>query len=70
MKVDFGSQDVLEIVEKAYEQPQNENASSQNKKDALATLRKKDQQALTFIHHCLDDSMFEKVVDATMSKEL
>ena len=65
----FGSQNVLEIVEKCYVQPQNEDALSQNDKDALVKTRKKDQQALTLIHQYLDDLMFEKVADATTAKE-
>ena len=69
IKAVLGTQDVWEIVEKGYEQPQNENTLSQNEKDALAKLKKKNQQALTLIHQCLDDSLFEKVADATMSKE-
>ena len=69
MKVMLGSQDVWEIVEKGYVQPQNEYTLSQNEKDALAKTRKKDQQALTLIHQCLDDLIFEKVADATTAKE-
>ena len=43
MKAVLGSQDVWEIIEMGYEQPQNENTLSQNEKDALAKLKKKDQ---------------------------
>ena len=50
IKVVLGSQDVWEIIEKGYEQPQNENTLSQNENDALTKLKKKDQQALTLIH--------------------
>ncbi|XP_070026400.1 uncharacterized protein [Nicotiana sylvestris] len=69
MKVILGSQDVWEIVDRGYAKPDNEEALPQNKKEVLAKTRKKDQQALTLIHQCLDDVMFEKVADATTSKE-
>ncbi|XP_070039175.1 uncharacterized protein [Nicotiana tomentosiformis] len=70
MKVILGSQDVWEIVDRGYAKPDNEEALPQNEKDVLAKTRKKDQQAPMLIHQCLDDSMFEKVADATTSKEV
>ncbi|XP_070002253.1 uncharacterized protein [Nicotiana sylvestris] len=69
MKAILGSQDVWEIVDRGYAKPDNEEALPQNEKLVLAKTRKKDQQALTLIHQCLDDAMFEKVADATTSKE-
>ncbi|XP_019231771.1 PREDICTED: uncharacterized protein LOC109212574 [Nicotiana attenuata] len=69
MKAILGSQDVWEIVDRGYAKPDNEEALPQNEKDVLAKTRKKDQQALTLIHQCLDDAMFEKVADATTLKE-
>ncbi|XP_070052528.1 uncharacterized protein [Nicotiana tomentosiformis] len=55
--------------DRGYAKPDNEEVLPQNKKDILAKTRKKDQQALTLIHQCLDDAMFEKVADTTTSKE-
>ncbi|XP_070019488.1 uncharacterized protein [Nicotiana sylvestris] len=69
MRAILGSQDVWEIVDTGYAKPDNEEALPQNEKDVLAKTRKKDQQALTLIHQYLDDAMFEKVADATTSKE-
>ncbi|KAH0652577.1 hypothetical protein KY289_030255 [Solanum tuberosum] len=69
MKVILGSQDVWDIVDKGYTEPANEETLSSNENEVLLKTRKKDQQALTLIHQCLDDGMFEKVADATISKE-
>ncbi|XP_070035165.1 uncharacterized protein [Nicotiana tomentosiformis] len=44
-------------------------AKPDNEKDVLAKTRKQDQQAPMLIHQCLDDTMFEKVEDATTLKE-
>ncbi|KAJ0981219.1 hypothetical protein J5N97_009474 [Dioscorea zingiberensis] len=64
----LGSQDVSEIAEKGCEQSVNEEALTAAQKDAFQKVRKKDQQALTLIHMCLDESMFEKVVSVTSTK--
>ncbi|XP_070057543.1 uncharacterized protein [Nicotiana tomentosiformis] len=69
MKAIVGSQDVWEIVDRGYAKFDNEEALPQNKKDVLAKTRKKDQQAIKLIHQYLDNAMFEKVADATTSKE-
>ena len=68
MKALLGSQDVWEIVEKGCEQPTNEEVLTAAQKDAFQKLRKKDQQALTLIHMCLDGIMFEKATTATTAK--
>ena len=69
MKALLGSQDVWEIVEKGFEQPESDEGLSQQQIDAMHKARKKDQQALTLIHMCLDENMFEKVSSARSAKE-
>ncbi|KAJ8749283.1 hypothetical protein K2173_018763 [Erythroxylum novogranatense] len=69
MKALLGAHDAWEIVESGYVQPQNEAALPPNEKDALTKSRKNNQKALTFIHQCLDEGMFEKVAQASTAKE-
>ncbi|GAV83302.1 UBN2 domain-containing protein [Cephalotus follicularis] len=69
MKAILGAQSAWEVVNKSYEEPQDEATLNQVQKDALEKSRKKDQHALSIIHQGLDDAMFEKVANATTSKE-
>lgn len=41
MKALLGSQDALEVMEKGYAQPENEDSLSQNEKETLLRMKKK-----------------------------
>ena len=64
----LGSQDVWEIVDKGYTEPENEVSLNQTQRDALCNIRKKDQKALTIIHQAIDDGTFEKISGAAIAR--
>ena len=66
MRVLFGAQDVLDLVSEGYV-PAAADATVEQKSEEKAT-RKRDQKALFFIHQCVDENVFEKIVDATTSE--
>ncbi|GAV71498.1 LOW QUALITY PROTEIN: DUF4219 domain-containing protein, partial [Cephalotus follicularis] len=69
MKAILGAQSAWEVVNKGIERLQEGATLNQVQRDALEKSRKKDQHALSIIHQGLDDAMFEKVANATTSKE-
>nr|GEV97873.1 copia-type polyprotein [Tanacetum cinerariifolium] len=69
MKALLSSHDVREIVEKGVEKVDDESSLSVAERVEFQKARKKDQSGLTLIYQCLDDTMFDKVANATTSKE-
>ena len=54
---------------RSYTSPIDEASLSQEEKDALTKIKKKDQQAFALIHQGLDEAMFLKLTDATNAKQ-
>ncbi|XP_028078272.1 uncharacterized protein LOC114280122 [Camellia sinensis] len=72
MRVLLASQDLWDLIEKGYEEPnsqEDEDKLSENQKNGLKGSRKGDKKALFLLYQCIDESTFEKVSFATTSKE-
>ena len=69
MKALLGAHDVWDVVEKGFNEPENEAALSQDQNTALKDSRKRDKKALYLIYQALDDDGFEKISSATSAKE-
>lgn len=69
MKALLGAHDVWDIVEKGYNEPQDDSTLSQTQKDGLKDSRKRDKKALYLIYQALDDDGFEKISSAITAKE-
>ncbi|CAN6691653.1 unnamed protein product [Malus baccata var. baccata] len=68
----FGSQDLWEVVSNGYDEPttEQEAAYTADQRNTLKDLRKKDKKALYLLYQGLEDSTFEKIVEATTSKQV
>ncbi|KAK2372329.1 hypothetical protein QL285_073474 [Trifolium repens] len=66
MIVLFGAQDVLELVTEGYVPVAADATDAQ--KLAQKDTKKKDQRALFYIHQCVDENVFEKIVDSETAK--
>ncbi|KHN30908.1 hypothetical protein glysoja_017445, partial [Glycine soja] len=67
MKALLGFQDVYEIVMSGYQEPSASATEAQ--RSTYKDLKKKDCKALFLIHQCVNDANFEKIANATTSKE-
>ena len=68
----FGSQELWEVVSSGYVVPtaEQEAVYTADQRNTLKDLRKKDQKALYLLYQGLEDSTFEKVAEATTSKQV
>ncbi|XP_074559994.1 uncharacterized protein LOC141816064 [Curcuma longa] len=69
MKALLGAHDIWEVVEKGYDEPNDESVLSSTQKDSLKDLKKRDKKALFLIYQALDDDDFEKISSATSAKQ-
>ena len=69
MKASLGPQDTWDVIENGYTEPEGTDGLINVQKDALKDLRKKDKMALFFIYQGVDESAFEKIANATTSKQ-
>ncbi|KAI0492052.1 hypothetical protein KFK09_026317 [Dendrobium nobile] len=68
MKALLEVQDIWEMVEKGYNESQDESNLSQAEKDSLRDSRKRDKKALYLIFQGLDDEAFEKISNVKSAK--
>jgi len=64
-----GAHDVWEVVEKGYKESQDEDSLTKAQRDTLKDSRKRDKKALFLIYQALDEDEFEKISNATSTKE-
>jgi len=58
------------MVEKSFEKPIDGAILTSAQRKVVQKAQRKNQQALTIIHQCLDDVTFEIVVNATITKQV
>ncbi|GKV50164.1 hypothetical protein SLEP1_g56877 [Rubroshorea leprosula] len=66
----LNAHDMWEMFENGYDASQDISALTQAQKDQFNSIKKKDQKAVSLIHHALDEVTFEKVSNATTAKQL
>lgn len=69
MKALLGAHDVWDVIEKGFNEPENEDALTQDQKTVLEDSRKRDKKALYLIYQALDDNGFENISNATSAKQ-
>nr|KYP38812.1 Retrovirus-related Pol polyprotein from transposon TNT 1-94 [Cajanus cajan] len=69
MKTLLGSQSLWDIVEKGFQEPEEDEDQSVAQIATLEKTRVKDKSALYFLYNAVDESGFEKIANAASSKE-
>ena len=69
MKTLFQSQDLWDLVENGYEEPESVATLSSTQREALRENKKKDAKALFFIQQAITESLFPRIMRVSKSKE-
>ncbi|KAI5336607.1 hypothetical protein L3X38_015875 [Prunus dulcis] len=69
MKVLYAAQDLWEVVENGFVEPNDQAVLTQQQLTELKETRKKDKKALFFIFQAVDEAIFERISSCTTSKQ-
>ncbi|KAI5345401.1 hypothetical protein L3X38_013278 [Prunus dulcis] len=69
MKVLYAAQDLWEVVENGFVEPNDQAVLTQQQLTELKETRKKDKKALFFIFQVVDEAIFERISSCTTSKQ-
>ena len=61
MKVLYGSQDLWDIVDNGYSEPESENGLSAQQLNELRYAKKNDKKTLFSIYQAVDENIFERI---------
>jgi hypothetical protein len=70
VKAWLGSQNIQKMVEKSFEEPIDGATLTPAQREATQKAQRNDQQALTIIHQCLNDVIFNIMVNTTTAKQI
>lgn len=69
MRALLNAHDVWDIVENGYVAPDYPTTLTQDQKELLQSIKKKDQKVISLFHQALDEATFEKVSNASTAKQ-
>ncbi|CAL9018676.1 unnamed protein product [Prunus brigantina] len=69
MKVLYAAQDLWEVVENGFVEPNDQAVLTQQQLTEMKETRKRDKKALFFIFQAVDEAIFERISSCTTSKQ-